>query len=242
MLNIFIKETNIFLNSLIAYIVIGLFLCGTGLLFWVFPQSSVLEYGFASLDSFFSLTPYVFLFLIPAITMRMIAEEKKEGTLPLLLSKPLSNTSIVMGKFFASWFLVLIALLPTLLYVFSLYELGNPAGNLDLAGTCGSYIGLLLLAAVFCSVGIFCSSVTENQITAFVFAVFVCFVLFLAPQSLSQLSSWSKNALILEKWGIVYHYNSLSKGLLDSRSILYFISLSGFILYLSTLKLASRKW
>lgn len=145
MIRVFKREFNGFLSSLIAYMVIGIFLTGMGLLIWVFPETSVLDYGFADLDTLFSMAPYVFIFLIPAITMKSFAEEKKMGTLELLLTKPLSDTDVVLGKFLASFVLVLVALLPTVIYYFSVSRLGNPAGNIDTAAVIGSYIGLTLL-------------------------------------------------------------------------------------------------
>ena len=175
MWTIFRKEVNQFLNSLLGYMVLAIFLIATGLLFWVFPENSVLEYGFAEMSGFFSLTPFVFIFLVPAITMRTFAEEKKAGTLEWLLTKPLSEGQILVGKFLASWALVLLALLPTLVYYFSLWILGSPQGNIDSAGVTGSYLGLVLLAGVFSSIGIFGSSLTDNQLVAFMVSVFLCF-------------------------------------------------------------------
>ncbi|HNU43032.1 MAG TPA: ABC transporter permease subunit, partial [Cyclobacteriaceae bacterium] len=142
MIQVFAKEFNSFLNSLIAYMVIGVFLTGIGLLMWVFPDTSVLEYGFADMDTLFSMGPYVFIFLVPAITMKSFAEEKKLGTLELLLTKPLSDWDVVLGKFLAAFALVLLALVPTVIYYLSVYQLGNPVGNIDSAGVWGSYIGL----------------------------------------------------------------------------------------------------
>src|SRR5205085_9534118 len=146
MIQVFVKEFNSFLNSLIAYIVIGVFLTGIGLLMWVFPETSVLDYGYADMDTLFSLGPYVFIFLIPAITMKSLAEEKKAGTMELLLTKPLTDWNIVLGKFFAAFALTLVALLPTLIYYLSINRLANPIGNIDTAGVIGSYIWLALLA------------------------------------------------------------------------------------------------
>src|SRR5436190_20269766 len=166
MLQILTKEFNSFLNSLIAYLVIGVFLTGIGLLMWVFPETSVLDYGYADMDTLFSFGPYVFIFLIPAITMRSFAEEKKGGTMELLLTKPLRDWDIILGKYLAGFFLILVALIPTIIYYFSIRQLGNPVGNIDTPGVIGSYIGLVLLGGVFCSVGIFASSITPNQIVA----------------------------------------------------------------------------
>lgn len=242
MLHVLSKEFNSFLNSLIAYMVIGVFLMGIGLLMWVFPETSVLEYGYADMDTLFSLGPYVLIFLIPAITMRSFAEEKKAGTVELLMTKPLSDWDIILGKFFACFALVLFALLPTLLYYFSIYKLGDPIGNVDTAGIAGSYIGLMLLSSVFCSVGIFASSITSNQIVAFIVAAFLCFILFSGFDSIAQLQLWSAHALFIKQFGILTHYESLSKGLIDSRDVLYFISVDVLLLSATKIILGSRQW
>ena len=236
------KEFNSFLNSLIAYVVIGVFLTGMGLLMWVFPETSVLDYGYADMDTLFSLGPYVFIFLIPAITMRSFAEEKKAGTMELLLTKPLSDWQIILGKFFASFALVLFALIPTLLYYYSVSRLGNPAGNIDTPGVMGSYIGLALLGGVFCAVGILASSITGNQIVAFILAAFLCFILFSGFDSVSTLSAASGSALLIKQLGATYHYESLSKGLIDSRDVLYFLSVIFLMLSITKLILGSRQW
>src|SRR5688500_1289529 len=199
MIEVLSKEFNSFLNSLIAYVVIGVFLTGIGLLMWVFPETSVLDYGYADMETLFTLGPYVFMFLIPAITMRSFAEESKGGTLELLLTKPLSDWDIILGKFFACFFLVLLSLLPTLIYYFSVYALGNPVGNIDTPGVMGSYIGLILLGAVFCAIGIFASSITNNQIVSFIFAAFLCYFLFGGFESLSLLNLWSANSLFIRE-------------------------------------------
>jgi ABC-2 type transport system permease protein len=242
MIQIIIKEFNGFLNSLIAYVVIGVFLTGMGLLMWVFPETSVLEYGFADMDTLFSLGPYVFIFLIPAITMRSFAEEKKSGTMELLLTKPLTDWDIVLGKFIASFLLVLVALAPTLIYYFSIHALGNPQGNIDTPGVIGSYIGLALLGGVFCSVGIVASSITTNQIVSFIVAAFLCFILFTGFESLATLNVWSANALLIKQLGILYHYDALSKGLIDSRDVLYFFCVGAFMLLVTKIILSARSW
>jgi ABC-2 type transport system permease protein len=242
MIQIISKEFNSFLNSLIAYVVIGVFLTGMGLLMWVFPETSVLEYGYADMDTLFSMGPYVFIFLIPAITMRSFAEEKKSGTLELLLAKPLTDWDIILGKFFASFLLVLVALLPTLIYYFSIQALGNPIGNIDTPGVIGSYIGLSLLGGVFCSVGMVASSITGNQIIAFILAAFLCFILFTGFESMASLNLWSVNALVIKQFGILYHYEALSKGLIDSRNLIYFFSVGAFMLLITKIILSTRSW
>ncbi|MBS1557398.1 MAG: gliding motility-associated ABC transporter permease subunit GldF [Bacteroidetes bacterium] len=240
MTRIFIKEFNSYLNSLIAYLVISVFLTGIGLLLWVFPETSVLEYGFADMGTLFSTGPYVFIFLIPAITMKSFAEEKKMGTMELLLTKPLTDWDIVLGKFLAAFTLTLVALAPTVVYYFSIYQLGNPVGNVDTAGVIGSYIGLSLLAAVFCSFGICASTFTSNQIISFIVAAFFCFIFYTGFDSLSTLGS--NASLLIKQVGILYHYDALSKGLIDSRDVIYFLSVTGLALLCAKTIIGSRQW
>jgi ABC-2 type transport system permease protein len=242
MLQVLSKEFNSFLNSIIAYVVIGVFLTGIGLLMWIFPDTSVLDYGYADLDTLFSFGPYVFIFLIPAITMRSFAEERKAGTIELLMTKPLSDWDVILGKFFACFLLVLFALIPTLIYYYTIYLLGNPVGNIDTPGVIGSYIGLALLSAVFCAVGIFASSITPNQIVAFIVAAFISFLLFSGFDSLAAVHVWSDYALLIKQLGILYHYDALSKGLIDSRDIIYFLSMIFFMLLVTKLMMGSRQW
>lgn len=242
MLQVLSKEFSSFLNSLIAYVVIGVFLTGMGLLMWVFPETSVLDYGYADMETLFSLGPYVFIFLIPAITMRSFAEEKKGGTMELLFTKPLTDWDIILGKFLASFTLVLFALVPTFIYYYSIYTLGNPVGNLDTPGIIGSYIGLTLLAGVFCSIGIFASCITPNQIVAFIVAAFLCFLIFSGFESVSSLGFWSANALNIKQLGILFHYESMSRGLIDSRDVIYFLSVCFIMLSITKLILGSRQW
>ncbi len=242
MIRILLKEINVFLNSLIAYIIIAVFLTGIGLLLWVFPETSVLDYGYADMSSFFSLCPYIFMFLIPAITMRMFSEEKRAGTMELLLTRPVRDIDIILGKYFAGVFLVLFSLIPTLLYYFTISYLGNPVGNIDSAGVIGSYFGLFLLGAVFTSIGIFSSSFTENQVTAFIIAVFLSFILYFGFNAISGIGLFTGIADIIDQLGILYHYNSMSKGLIDSRDVIYFISVISIMLLLTNLILRSRKW
>ncbi len=242
MIRVLTKEFNSFLNSLIAYVVIGVFLTGMGLLMWVFPETSILDYGYADMETLFVLGPYVFIFLIPAITMRSFAEERKSGTMELLLTKPLTDWDIILGKFFACFLLVLFALLPTLIYYLSVSALGNPAGNIDTPGVIGSYIGLALLAGVFCSIGIVASSITANQIVAFILAAFLCFIVFSGFESISTLNVWSENTLLIKQFGILYHYEALSKGVIDSRDVVYFISTGALMLLISKIILSARSW
>ena len=242
MISLLKKEINGFLDSLIAYVVITVFLVGMGLLLWVFPETSILEYGFADMESFFSLAPYVFLFLIPAITMRSFSEETKGGTLELLLTKPLTNFQIVMAKFLAGFSLILFALAPTVIYYLSIYQLGNPPGNLDSAAVVGSYIGLSLLGAVYTSIGIFASSLTENQIVAFVIALFLCFFWYSGFGSIASIDVWGRYSNQLDQAGLFYHYNSLGKGLVDSRNLIYLLSIVAGMLLSTNLVLTLKRW
>jgi ABC-2 type transport system permease protein len=242
MIQVFAKELNSFLNSLIAYVVIGFFLAAIGLLVWIFPETSVLDSEYAGLDTLFALGPYVFIFLIPSITMRSFSEETKLGTLELLLTKPLSDWDVVVGKFLASFALVCMALAPTLIYYVTVSRLGNPPGNLDSSGIAGSYIGLLLLAAIFCAAGILASSLTSNQIVAFVLASFLCFFLYTGFESISTLPFVSEFALVIQSIGILSHYESISKGLIDSRDVVYFASIVAGMLLLTKTVISSRSW
>lgn len=237
---IYSKEIRQFLNSLIAYVVIGVFLTGIGLLMWVFPETSIINYGFADMESLFSLGPFVFMFLIPAITMRMVAEERRAGTIELLLTKPLTEWQIVLGKYFAAFTLVILSVVPTLVYFYSVYQLGNPVGNLDIPGIIGSYIGLILLGGVFTAVGLAASAFTENQIVSFILAVFLCFFLYTGISSLADLVS-GPSAIYIEDLSLSFHYDALSRGLIDTRDVTFFLSTIIFILIITHWKIISRK-
>lgn len=242
MLAILKKEVNGFLNSLIAYIVIAVFLVATGMFTWVFPKSSVLEYGFADMQTLFNMAPWLFLFLIPAITMRTFAEEKREGTIELLLTKPITDLQLILGKYFAALLLALFALLPTLVYYYSVYALGNPQGNIDSAAVVGSYLGLVLLAGVFCAIGVFSSAISDNQIISFVVAVFLCFVIYTGFDSIASIPAFSGADYLISQLGISYHYSAISKGLIDSRDLLYFLTVISVMVLATKLVLKSRKW
>lgn len=241
-MQIFFKEFNSFLNSLIGTLVVGVFLIVMGLLMWVFPDTSVLEYGYADMDTLFSVGPYVFIFLVPAITMRSFAEERKMGTLELLMTRPLTEKDIVLGKFFACFLLVIIAMVPTLLYYFTLYQLGNPEGNIDTPGVIGSYVGMILLGGVFCSIGIFASSLSANQIVSFILAAFLCIAFYSGFESASKLLDNPEMTLVVKQLGLLYHYESMSKGLIDSRDLVYFLSVGGISLLSTKTVLSSRSW
>jgi ABC-2 type transport system permease protein len=242
MLTVFRREINSFLSSLIAYIVIVVFLLVTGLFMWVFPDYSLLAYGYATLDQLFIIGPWIFMFLIPAITMRFFSEEKRTGTLELLFTKPVTDLQIIVGKYLAAFVLVVFSVLPTLVYFLSIYLLAEPVGNVDSAGIVGSYIGLLLLGGTFVAIGLFASSLTDNQIVAFILGLFLCFFFYAAFDSLSLLNLPNKTLLIIEQLGMSAHFVALSKGVLDTRDLLYFFSLSAFFLALTKTVLEARKW
>ncbi|WP_207422374.1 gliding motility-associated ABC transporter permease subunit GldF [Desertivirga brevis] len=242
MLSVFNKEIGSFFSSLVAYITIGVFLLVMGLFLWVFPDSSILEYGYAGLDSLFSTAPYVFMFLIPAITMRSLAEERKEGTFELLATRPLTDWQIVLGKYFACLLIVLFALLPTLIYYITVYQLGTPQGNIDTGAVIGSYIGLFLLGASFVAIGIFSSSLSKNQIIAFTIAVFLSFIAFSGFDSISRLLSLQSVETYITAIGINEHYESISRGVLDTRDLVYFLSFIAIFLVITKTILGGRKW
>ena len=241
MLTILQKEFNAFLNSPVAYVVLGVFLIATGLFVWVFPDSSVLDYGYADLQTLFNLAPWIFLFLIPALTMRTFAEEKKAGTIELLLTRPLTDGQIIGGKYLACLLLALLALVPTLLYYYSVYKLGSPEGNIDSAATVGSYLGLALLAAVFAAIGVLASALTRDQIIAFLVAVVGCFLVYSGFDSLASVLQ-GNSAYYVSQLGIAAHYRDLSKGLIDSRDLIYFFSVVAMSLLATRLALRSRNW
>ena len=240
---LFKKEINNFLSSLIGIMVIVVFLLITGLFLWVFQSDfNLLTYGYANLDGLFILAPWVFLFLVPAVTMRSFAEENRTGTIEMLSTKPLSEWQIIWAKFLASVALVLLALIPTAVYYFSVYRLGFPMGNLDTGGILGSYIGLFLLSASFVSIGIFCSSVTNNQILAFILSVFLCGFMYIGFELIYSLSLFGPIDLFIQRLGMAAHYSSISRGVVDTRDVLYFLSVMAVFLCMTKLVLASRKW
>ena len=240
---IFKKEINVFFSSLIGYLSIGIFLLVIGLFTWVFTDTNILDGRYANLDQLFTIAPFIFMFLIPAITMRTLAEEKQRGTLEFLLTKPISDLEIVLGKYFASLALVTIAILPTVLYYYSIVELGNPPGNVDGGAIAGSYFGLFFLAAVFVAIGLFASSLSANQIVSFIIGVFFCFFMYLAFMYLSDLPVFfGKSDDLVKRLGINDHYLSMSKGKIDTRDLVYFISCVAFFLYLTYISITKRKW
>lgn len=246
MVTLLIKEIRSFLSSLIGYIAIAVFITGIGTFMWLVPSesagSNVLENGFANIDPLFVLAPWVYLFLIPAITMRSFSEEKKTGTIELLLTRPLTELQIVLAKYFAGFILVIISLLPTLIYYYSVHQLGYPKGNLDTGGMWGSYIGLLLLGAGFVSVGIFSSAISENQVVAFIMAVLLCFITFVGFDFIAASGLFGKYDAFVKALGMNQHYVSMSRGVIDTRDVIYFVSIIALFNLLSNLVLKSRKW
>ncbi len=243
MLTIFFKEINTFFSSLIGYIVVGVFLGILGLIMFVFPDTSLLNYNYATLDQLFDIAPMVFAFLIPAVTMRSFAEENQTGTIELLATRPLTDLQIVLGKYFASLALVVFALLPTLLYYYTVYQLGSPKGNLDSGAIMGSYIGLIFLAGTFVSIGVFASSLADNQIVGFILATFLCLIFYWGFYFFSKLPIFvGRVDDIVQMIGIDHHYASISRGVIDTRDIVYFISVIGIFVAMTVTSLERRKW
>ena len=240
---LFRKEISSFLSSLIGITVVVVFLLITGLFLWVFKSDfNILSYGYASLDSLFVLAPWVFLFLVPSVTMRSFAEERRTGTIEMILTKPLSDWQIIGAKYLAGIALVLLTLIPTLIYYISVSNLAMPAGNIDHGGIWGSYIGLFFLSAAVVSIGIFCSSVTGNQILAFILSVFLCGFLYIGFDLIYSLALFGKVDLFIQQLGMAAHYSSMSRGVIDTRDLIYFISVIALFLSLTKLSLSSRKW
>ena len=231
------KEIQSFFTSPIGYLVIAIFLLTNGLFLWVFKSEfNVLDYGFADLSSFFFLAPWILLFLIPAVCMRSFSDEKKQGTLELLLTKPISHTNIVLGKYLGAFVLILIALLPTLLYVYTIHQLGNPIGNLDTGSTVSSYFGLLFLIAAYTSIGIFASIITDNQIVAFIIAIAISFFFYYGFDAIADFAT----STFVEQLGMNYHFKSIGRGVIDTRDVLYFASVTIFFLALTIVKVGNK--
>jgi ABC-2 type transport system permease protein len=223
--------------------VISVFLLVNGLFLWVFPlESNILDFGYANIDGLFLIAPFVFLFLIPAITMRFFAEEKRSGTIELLMTRPLTELQVILAKFFAGLFLVFIAILPTLVYYYSVYQLGFPKGNIDAGGMWGSYIGLFFLAGTFIAIGIFASSLTDNQIVSFILAVVLSGFIYIGFELIYGLSLFGPVDLFVKSLGISTHYASMSRGVIDTRDVVYFLSVIILFILLTKLSIESRKW
>lgn len=246
MLTLYLKEIRSFLSSLIGYIAISVFVTLIGVFMWIIPAEgggyNIFDNGFANIDPLFFVAPWVYLFLIPAITMRSFSEEKKTGTIELLLTRPLSDLQIVMAKYLAGFTLVIVSLLPTLIYYYSVYVLGSPKGNIDTGGAWGSYVGLLFLGAGFVSIGIFSSAIAENQVIAFIIAMLLCFFCYIGFEYIAQSGVFGKYDAFFKGLGINDHYVSMSRGVIDTRDVLYFISIIALFNLLTRLVLESRKW
>lgn len=239
---IFQKELTAFFSSLIGYIAVAVFLILNGLIMWVFPNNAF-DFGYANLDILFTNAPLVFMLLIPAVTMRMFSEEKKSGTLEILVTRPVTELQIILGKYAAALLLVIISLLPTLLYFYTVFQFASPAGNVDTGAITGSYIGLVLLSAVFVSMGLFASSLSSNQMVAFVLATFFCFIFYIAFTALSSLNLFGGRIDgVISQIGMQHHYESISRGVVDSKDIVYFFSLIIIFLLSTKTALESRKW
>ncbi len=246
MFTLYLKEIRSFLSSLIGYITICVFISMIGVFMWIVPSEggghNVLDNGFANIDPLFILAPWVYLFLIPAITMRSFSEEKKSGTIELLLTRPLTDMHIILAKYFAGVTLVMVSLLPTLFYYYSVHTLGAPKGNIDTGGMWGSYIGLLFLGAGFVAIGIFSSAISENQVIAFIISLLLCFFCYIGFEFIAQSGAFGKYDAFFKSLGINDHYMSMSRGVLDTRDILYFVSVVALFNLLTKVVLESRKW
>ena len=239
MLAIFKKEFNSFFTSTIAYLTIGMFLLINGLFLWVFDDDfNVLNAGFADLTSFFYLAPWILIFLIPAITMKTFADEFRSGTIEILKTRPITNVTLVLGKFFAILTLLIIVLIPTFVYVYSIHELGNPVGNLDYGSISGSYLGLFLLASSFASIGIFTSTLSKNQVVSFLLGICMVFLFYYGFDAVSSL--FGEYSYTIKLFGMNEHYKSISRGVIDSRDVLYFMSIIIFFLFVSKQKLTNE--
>lgn len=232
-----------FLASVVGYLSMTIFVLITGLLMWVFETDmNVLDNGYANINTLFSIAPWIFLFLIPAVTMRSFAEEKKNGTIELILTRPISDFKIILSKFIAGFVLVVLSLLPTLLFYYSVHYLGNPIGNIDTGGMWGSYIGLLFLGATYVAIGVFTSSLTDNQIVSFILAMLLCLFMYTGFSLVGTFSVFTGINDLVMSLGIDYHYSSISRGVIDLRDVVYFVSIvAAFILATKTV-LESRKW
>jgi len=237
------KEISSFLSSLIGYITIIVFLLINGLFLFVFPTNfNILDYGYSNIDGLFMIGPFVFLFLIPAITMRLFADEKNRGTIEFLLTNPLTDLEIVLAKYLAGLLLVIFALVPTLIYFGTVYYMGMPVGNIDQGGMWGSYIGLLLLGSAFVAIGMFTSSITDNQIVSFVSSVVLTGFIYIGFELIYELELFGPIDLFIKNLGMSTHFAALSRGVIDSRDVLYFLSVDALFILLTKFSLETRKW
>jgi gliding motility-associated transport system permease protein len=238
MKSILLKELNSFFSSPIAYLVIAVYLLINGLFLWVFKGDlNILHAGFSDLNTYFFLAPWIFIFLIPAITMRSFSDEINTGTIELLKTKPLTNWELILGKFMGSFVLVIIAIIPTLIYVYSIYQLGNPIGNIKFGTTFGSFVGLLFLASTYTAIGIFSSTISKNQIVSFIIAVFISFFLYYGFEAFADFNTIGNLDYTIQNFGMSAHFNSISKGVIDTRDLIYFLSITFFFLVLTNYRI-----
>ena len=233
------KELKQFFSSLTGYIAIILFLLINGIFLFILPESSILEYGYATLDKFFELAPWVLLFLVPAITMRSLSDEFKAGTFEILKTRPLTQWQIVLGKYLAILIVLVFVIIPTFIYIYTIRSLTTSA--IDTGGIAGSYMGLFLLSAVFAAISLCCSSFTSNAVIAFLISAFACLILYFGFDAVSKLPVFQGNAdYYIEMLGIDFHYRSISRGVLDSRDIIYFTSIIFLTLLITVKNLGKR--
>ena len=239
---LFRKELNSFFSSLVGYVVVIIFLLVNSIFLWMIPDNNLLDYGYADLSLFFENAPYIFLLLIPAITMRSFAEEKSTGNIEPLMIRPVTETKIIFAKYFAALVLVVFALIPTVLYYISLYNLATPVGNIDTGAVLGSYIGLILLASVYVSIGVFSSALTGNQIVSLLIAMGISLWMLEGFGLIGGLDIFKNINLFLIELGIMSHYTSISRGVVDTRDVIYFLSVNAFFLLFTKTILQKRKW
>ena len=242
MFAIFKKEIQQFFSSLVGYVAIIVFLTLLGMFTWFYPDVNILDSGYANLDYFFGIAPYILCVLIPAVTMRSFAEEISSGTIELLSTRPVTELEIILGKYFAALLLVLIAILPTFIYFYTIYHLASPVGNVDVGGVLGSYFGLIFMGAVFVSIGIFCSAITSNQIVAFIIGAVLCFFLYSSFDYIAQFAAFAGKDYLIESFGLSSHYDAMGKGVVDSRDVIYFLSVISLFILMTRTALSSRRW
>ena len=227
MISLLKKEIKVFFGSLIGYLIIGIFLLVNNIMLWSkYSDFNILDYGYANLEMFFFISPLLFLVFIPSIGMRVFSEEFNLGSIELLITKPISLFKIVFAKYLAVFIVAFLSIIPTLINVLTIYYLGENVGNLDLPAVFGSYIGLILLSSIFSAISIFASSLTSNQIIAFIIGILLCLLFYLGFDFIVDTNSFNNMDLIIKKLGISYHYNDMSKGLFRISDIVYFLSVS----------------
>ncbi|MCX7650393.1 MAG: ABC transporter permease subunit [Flavobacteriales bacterium] len=237
---LYFKEIRSFLSSLQGYVFMGAFLSACALLLWLLPETRIQDSGYASLDPFFNYAPQLFLILIPAITMRSFSEEKKTGTLEVLMTLPLSRRAVVSAKYLAALSLAVLALIPTLVYVYTLYEMADPRGNIDRGGIAGSYLGLVFLASAYTAAGLLASALTDNPLVALVGAVALCLFFTFGFEVLADVPFLKPFSWPLIQLSLTEHYVSMSRGVIDTRDVVYFLSMNGIFLYLTMRALPGR--